>query len=402
MFTIFDSKSQLVPIKVWLNNGEQLEEECLQQALNLSNLPFAYHHICLMADTHSGFGMPIGGVLAADGVIIPNAVGVDIGCGMGFIETNIKKEKLSKEILQNLVGNIMRNIPTGFSRHKKKQSCIVLDLFVESQGEFLSKQPAELVKEIEQGYYQLGTLGGGNHFIEIQEDQQNNICIMVHSGSRNFGYKVANHFNSVAKELNNKWNNPIPVKYDLAFLPLETREGQDYFAWMNLALNFAAENRQRMLAVVMDSLSKSVPSCQFRTPVNAHHNYASMEQHFEKEVVVHRKGAIRAAKGDLGIIPGAMGSFSYIVEGLGNPESFQTCSHGAGRVVSRKKARETIAQEKTILDLKQLGVVLGKSKKDDISEESRFAYKDIEQVIDNQLDLVKPVKKLKTLAVIKG
>lgn len=401
MFVKFEFDIMKKPIKVWLENEEQIEDECWRQAINLSNLPFIYRWVALMPDTHAGYGMPIGGVIATDGVVIPNAVGVDIGCGMAFVETNIHKSELREEDYKNLVGQIMRNIPTGFRHHKKKQECNVLDFYLSSQKEMLRKID-ELYHEIDSGYYQVGTLGGGNHFIELQEDEEGMLCVMLHSGSRNFGYKVARYFNHIAKELNKKWNSSVPQSYDLAFLPVDDENGKAYVMWMNLALDFALENRQKMLKVVMEQLEKKIPHVEFMNEINAHHNYAAIENHYGKNVWVHRKGAIRAREGELGIIPGAMGSYSYIVEGLGNSESFHSCSHGAGRKMSRKKAKEEFSVEETIVDLKNRGVILGKSNKSDVSDECRWAYKDIDFVISQELDLVKPIKKLKTVAVIKG
>jgi tRNA-splicing ligase RtcB len=255
---------------------------------------------------------------------------------------------------------------------------------------------------IEEGYYQVGTLGGDNHFIELQEDEGGRLCIMVHSGSRNFGYKVARFFNNRAKEMNEKWPFPVPKEYDLTYLPLGTREADQYISWMTLALEFARENRQVMVEVVKERLADKLPGIEFGGEVNAHHNYAAAERHYGKEVWVHRKGAIRAGEGETGIIPGAMGSFSYIVRGKGNPESFCSCSHGAGRSLGRRQARERFPVEKTMIGLKEQGVILGKQNKRDVSEECRFAYKGIDFVIGQQLDLIEPVRRLKTIAVIKG
>ncbi|MGI6703814.1 MAG: RtcB family protein [Clostridia bacterium] len=401
MFVIFEKEKQRVPIKVWLENSEQMDEGCLRQALNLSNLPFVHKWVALMPDTHEGYGMPIGGVIAVEGAIIPNAVGVDIGCGVAFVETNKHKSELSPGEYKNLVGQIMRDIPTGFRHHAKRQRCETLE-----QSEFAKvmehKKMPEGLPQIEEGYYQAGTLGGGNHFIELQEDEEGRLCIMVHSGSRNFGYKVARFFNNWAKELNDRQSYPVPKEYDLAYLPLGTTEADQYISWMTLALEFARENRQLMLDVVKERLAAKVPGIEFGVEVNAHHNYAAKEYHYGKEVWVHRKGAIRAEEGETGIIPGAMGSYSYIVRGRGNAESFCSCSHGAGRSMGRRQARERFSVEKTMVDLKEQGVILGKQNKRDVSEECRFAYKDIDFVIGQQLDLIVPEKKLKTIAVIKG
>ena len=398
MFVIESKEKQNKPIKVWLEDQTQIEDGCLKQAINLSQLPFLHQWVCLMPDTHEGFGMPIGGVVALKDTIIPNAVGVDIGCGMAFVATNIHKSALSENEYKQLVGDIMRDIPTGFAHHKKKQPCTVLDKARSNFDGYVK----ELVDEIDRGYYQLGTLGSGNHFIEIQEDEDGFLGIMIHSGSRNFGFKIANYFNQVAKNLNEKWKSPVPKSFDLAYLPTETVEGKAYTQWMNLALEFARENRQKMLEVVKNKLEKKLHSITFHDEVNAHHNYAALEEHHGEQLWIHRKGAIRTLKGELGIIPGAMGSFSYIVEGLGNPETFTSCSHGAGRKMSRSKAKQVYSVDKTILDLNHQGIVLGKTKKSDISDECRWAYKDIDFVISQELDLIRPVKKLKTLCVIKG
>ena len=207
MFVIFEKEKQRVPIKVWLENSEQMDEGCLRQAMNLSNLPFVHKWVALMPDTHEGYGMPIGGVIAVEGAIIPNAVGVDIGCGVAFVETNKHKSELTPGEYKNLVGQIMRDIPTGFKHHAKRQRCETLE-----QSEFAKamerKKMPEGLPQIEEGYYQAGTLGGGNHFIELQEDEEGRLCIMVHSGSRNFGYKVARFFNNRAKELNERQSTP--------------------------------------------------------------------------------------------------------------------------------------------------------------------------------------------------
>lgn len=411
MFVIFKGKEQRVPIKVWLPGIEHLEEECLQQALNLSNLPFAFRHVALMPDTHTGYGMPIGGVLAAEGAIVPNAVGVDIGCGMGFIHTNVPAALLrgvstpSGNLAQYLVGQIMREVPQGFEHHRQPQHSKFLDDY---PLEKLYRYGADKLPTKAEAYLQVGTLGGGNHFIELQEDEAGLLGIMVHTGSRNFGYKVANYFNRLAKELNKKMKSPVPAHYDLAYLPLDTEEAQGYIGWMNFALAFARENRrlimERVWQIVFDGLRRfgGVQDVQVSLEVNAHHNYAAKERHFGREVWVHRKGAIRAEKGELGIIPGAMGSYSFIVEGLGNPESFNSASHGAGRVMGRKEAMRQFSVDEVLSDFARKQMILGKRRKGDTAEEYYKAYKDIEDVLEQQRDLVKPILKLKTVAVVKG
>ena len=410
MYVISNLENQRHPIKVWLPEGA-LEEGCLEQARHLAELPFIHKWVALMPDTHQGMGMPIGGVIATEGVIIPNAVGVDIGCGMAFVQTGIPAAALTEtqtksgSLLQCIVGDILRNIPVGFAHHQKPQHSRVIDEALGNIDQYAAVPG--LIPEIEAGHHQIGTLGGGNHFIELQQDEAGYVGIMLHSGSRHFGLKICNHFHQAARGLNSRWFSSVPDEYRLAFLPVGTDEGQGYIRYMNLALDFARENRDRMMEKVQEILAQWTVKVLGVTPafsdyVNCHHNYAALEHHYGKDVWVHRKGAIRAREGEVGIIPGAMGSASYIVEGKGNPESFASCSHGAGRRHSRKKAMEAFSVEQVMVDLKESGVVLGKHNKSDVAEESRFAYKDIEEVISNELDLVTPVKKLQTLGVIKG
>lgn len=412
MFVHFDKSKQQKPIKIWLEDIDQVEEGCLRQVINLSNLPFIHKWAALMPDCHQGYGMPIGGVIAADGVVIPNAVGVDIGCGICYVQTNVPAETLQIDtdgqgkLIQAITGQILRSVPTGFKHHKKKRHCTVLD---RADSQFPPKHLVKkLVPELDSGYYQVGTLGGGNHFIEIQEDEEGMTGLMVHSGSRNFGFKVCNYFNRLAKRLNKKWESPVPASHDLAYFPVDTEEGQQYISWMQLAQDFARENRSQIMDQVQkifsDYLKKYArkQDIKYDKPINCHHNYASFEHHYGKDVWVHRKGAISAKNGEMGVIPGAMGSYSYIVEGLGNPESFHSCAHGAGRVYSRKKAKRTFSVQEVMEDLNKLGVVLGKRRKGDVAEECRMVYKDIDFVLNQQLDLLRPVKKLKTLGVVKG
>lgn len=399
---MFVNTSNKVPIKIWMDNENSLELGALQQASNVANLPFVHKHVALMPDAHQGYGVPIGCVFATTDVIIPNAVGVDIGCGMGFVRTNIKAEQLDKGGLQQIVGSIMRGVPTGFSHHKKRQECCTLDEANNNWSWSLADYNDELEEEIERGYKQVGTLGGGNHFIEIQKDEDGFVCIMLHSGSRNLGYKIANTFNKLAKQLSKKWYSEVPSEWDLAYLPIDSDEGKDYIAWMNLALSFAQENRLAMMDVIQSILADRFYGCHFSEHINAHHNYATLENHYGKNVWVHRKGAIMVREGVMGIIPGSMGSSSYIVEGLGNQLSFHSSSHGAGRKMGRKEAMRQFPVQQTIEDLNEQDIVLGKISHKDVSEEARWAYKDIDSVISQELDLIKPVHKLSALAVIKG
>ena len=410
MFIIANENTK-APIKVWLPDETHADELCIEQAHHLANLPFIHKWVSLMPDAHAGMGMPIGGVIATTGVIIPNAVGVDIGCGMAFVGTDIKVDEIREvmtgngSLIQGIIGDILRDIPVGFRHHKNIQSCVTLDIALETMEKY--EASPELCGQIDAGYYQAGTLGGGNHFIELQEDDKGFLGIMIHSGSRNFGKQVCDYFHNLARDLNKKWYSDIPDEWRLAFLPMDTDEGKQYINWMNLALDFAAENRTKMMFAVRSKVEKWIGkhteiSFNYTDEINCHHNYAAIEHHYNKNVWVHRKGATRARAGELAVIPGAMGSYSYVVEGLGNEMSFCSSSHGAGRRFSRKGAMANFSTEEVMVDLQKQGVVLGKHNKYDVAEESRFAYKDIDEVMENQKDLVKPVKKLKTLGVVKG
>lgn len=410
MFVIYNDKTNF-PIKTWLSGIDKIEESCIEQAYHLSNLPFIHKWVCLMPDTHTGKGMPIGGVIAAKNVIIPNAVGADIGCGMVFTATNIKYKDIkdvkagTATLVQSIIGNIMRCVPVGRDGYKQKQPSSVLDSALENMDKY--EVNPELTHLIEEGYFQTGTLGSGNHFIELQEDENGYLCIMIHSGSRHLGKEICDYFHNKARALNQTWYSQVPDEYRLAFLPVQTREGQQYLNWMQLALDYAFENLERMLDKVCDVVKEQIEryaglSVSFFGQINCHHNYAALENHYDANVWVHRKGATRVRQGELAVIPGAMGSYSYVVEGKGNPESFCTSSHGAGRAYSRSGAMQKFTTEQVIVDLKERGVILGKRKKNDVAEECRFAYKDIDEVMAQQSDLVTPVRKLKTVGVVKG
>ncbi len=410
MFVLYNDNTKF-PVKIWLKDENQLEEKCLEQAYHLSQLPFLHKWVCLMPDTHAGKGMPIGGVIAAKDVVIPNAVGVDIGCGMDFIPTNIRIEEIKDvqtgngTIIQSIIGNIMRSIPLNAERYKTPQPSDVLDRAKEEMEKY--ETDTELVPLIDDGYFQVGSLGGGNHFIELQEDQDGYLCLMIHSGSRHLGKAICDHFHKKASELNKRWYSEVKDEYHLSFLPVHTDEGQQYIHWMNLAMDYAYENRAHMLdktcCIVKELIEKHTGhTVEFGQEINCHHNYAALEHHYDANVWVHRKGATRVREGELAVIPGAMGSYSYVVQGKGHKESFCTSSHGAGRNYSRTGARQAFSVEEVIVDLKEQGVVLGKRKKNDVAEECRFAYKDIDEVMAQQQDIVTPIRKLKTIGVVKG
>jgi tRNA-splicing ligase RtcB len=416
MFVIYDKAKDMVPIKVWLKDKSEIEESCLDQAIKLSELPFIHKWVSLMPDAHSGYGMPIGGVIATKGVIIPNAVGVDIGCGVSFMQTNIPVKLLKEHreegqsLLKLIIDLIMKSIPAGQTKHKSSIEHdgikrIEEDLIVSGQA---SKNKELFDSTFPNVYNQVMTLGSGNHFLELQEDEKGNLGIMIHSGSRNFGYRVAKYFNDKAIQLNKEWHSAVPEDWELAFLPVNSDIGKDYIDWMNSALAFAKINRTEMMKkareIVYTVLANNTDfeNVSESYVVDIHHNYASLENHYGENVWVHRKGATRVRQGELGIIPGAMGSNSYIVTGLQNPESFHSCSHGAGRKMSRKKALEKFTAVDILKDLSKKEVILGKQDTSNIADECQYAYKDIDSVMMQQEDLVTSIKKLKTIGVIKG
>lgn len=383
-----------LPIKLWLDD---IEDGALEQAANISRLPFVFKHIAIMPDSHQGYGMPIGGVMATKGVIVPNAVGVDIGCGMCAVKTSLTE--ISTEQIKLILGGskerkggIRSNIPVGFNWHKKAQDWIGFDSF-----------PRFCEPHIEKAQKQLGTLGGGNHFIEIQKGSDGNIWFMIHSGSRNLGHTIATYYNGVAQDLCRKWYSNVPEfkgQDGLAFLPLNDGVGVEYKKNMDFALAFAYENRLHMIESVKSEFL-NVLDCEFEPEINVHHNFAQLENHFGKNVMVHRKGATQARKEQLGIVPGSQGTKSYIVKGIGNPESFESCSHGAGRTMSRTKAQNNLdldEQRKLLDDQGILHAIRGKKDLD----EAPGAYKDISIVMENQKDLIEVVVELSPLAVVKG
>ena len=402
--------TEKIPIKLWLDN---IEEGALQQAKNLANLPFASKWISIMPDSHQGFGMPIGGIMATKGVIVPNAVGVDIGCGMCAVETSLTE--IDQDILKKIMGEIRKVIPVGFGHHKEKQDESLMPqgvgkrlnpLDLESRDRkfesCLPDQPDQypiVEREYKNALTQIGTLGGGNHFIEIQKGSDGYIWIMVHSGSRNFGLKIADYYNKKAIELNEKWHSQVPKEWQLAFLPIESEEGQAYLREMNYAVEFALANRKLMMDRIKDIFEAETGLCDYNEIINIAHNYASLENHFGENVWVHRKGATLARYGTIGIIPGSMGTKSYIVEGLGNKDSFESCSHGAGRKMGRKEAVRTLNLEE---EQKKMKGILGGPRNQNDLEEAPGAYKEIDEVMENQKDLVKIKIELKPLAVVKG
>lgn len=405
-------EGKLISVKSWCG---ELEDKAMDQAMNLAAHSKLFKHVALMPDAHCGYGMPIGGVIACKDAVIPNAVGVDIGCGMGAVKTSLKVDDFpDMRSIRELLNEVKKDVPLGKNRHQNKQSWEGFDCYLASRKltretlancglGWLSKGSFEVAEK------SLGSLGGGNHFIELQADEDGDIWLMLHSGSRNLGYKIAEYYHELALGINKANGDELPDE-ELAFLSTDSEEGQGYIRDMSFALEFAYENRQRMMAVFKEALQKFFPEVEFLKEVNIHHNYAGLETHFGEEVWVHRKGATSAKAGEWGIIPGSMGTSSYIVKGKGNPESFMSCSHGAGRKMSRTAACKKLTPE--ACDEAMEGIVFDrwrkihgrrwqKTKGLDLGEAPQ-AYKDIDEVIESELDLITPVVKLRPLGVIKG
>lgn len=383
--------SEQHPIKAWLDD---IEGGALAQAKNLANLPFIHHHVALMPDTHQGYGMPIGGVIATTGVVIPNAVGVDIGCGMGAVQTSLPG--IGTDQLKQVMAAIRQKIPLGFNHHRKPQAKTLMP-----QSPVPVAEMPVIAEEYRNALFQLGTLGGGNHFIEIQRGSDGHIWLMVHSGSRNLGFKVANYFNRRAAELNREQATPVPANWQLAGLAADGPVGRSYLRAMQYCVDFAYANRKLMMSRIKEALQAVVGPVTFAPMINIAHNYAALEEHYGQRVIVHRKGATRALAGEIGIIPGSQGTPSYLVRGLGNPESFQSCSHGAGRQMGRKQARQRLDLTREQHRLESQGIIHAVRSRRDL-DEAAGAYKEIDRVINDQLDLVEVMVELKPLAVIKG
>ena len=381
------------PVKIWT---DFVEDSAMCQIENLTTLPFLFHHLAIMPDVHTGMGMPIGGVLACKDAVIPNAVGVDIGCGMCAVKTNWKASDIPTEVLRKEIMKGIRNrIPLGKEHHVQPQE----------ECHLPTGHDIEKLKIVNGRYksilHEVGTLGGGNHFIELQKDEDDNLWIMIHSGSRNLGKRVGDYYNKMAQMLNERWYSVVPSKIHLPFFPRGTKEFGNYWDEMKYCVDFALCNRKLMMHRIEEVLSDALKGIEFEPMINIAHNYAAIEHHFGQDVIVHRKGATLAREGIVGIIPGSQGTASYIVEGLGNPDSFCSCSHGAGRVLSRTAAINTLDMDEEVKQLEEKGIVHAIRCQNDM-QEATGAYKDIESVIANQLDLVKIKTRLLPIAVIKG
>lgn len=377
-------------IKVWTDISG-IEQEALQQLYRMSRMPFIYEHIAVMPDVHVGKGATVGSVIATKGAIMPAAVGVDVGCGMLAAKTNLNANNLP-DSLSKLRLDIESVVPVGRGAHKSTKYGEKLDFSQLSVYEHLNK------KQVMKAQSQIGTLGSGNHFIELCLDQSKNVWIMLHSGSRNIGNEVAMMHIKIAKgEMKKAFINLEDP--DLSYLTEQTQEFKNYINDLFWCQDYAMQNRRIMFDNILKSMKRIYPKIEIiGHTTSCHHNYVSVENHFGENVYVTRKGAIKAGNGDIGIIPGSMGTKSYIVKGLGNNESYHSCSHGAGRKMSRTKAKSMFTHK----DLEKQTKGVECRKDSGVVDEIPSAYKDIDQVMRNQEDLVDITDVLKQIICIKG
>jgi tRNA-splicing ligase RtcB len=389
-----------VPVKIW-SDISSVESAALDQLKNTANLPFVFKHVAAMPDVHLGFGATVGSVIATKGAICPAAVGVDIGCGMAAYRTDLHPTVVQDKITAIRL-SIERSIPVGHEGNRK------LTKTVEGWKQWngfdgltvvgKDKDHREMLKRAQE---QLGSLGGGNHFIEICLDTNNAVWIMLHSGSRNVGKVVAERHIDKAKDLMKQMFIGLPDP-ELAYFAQGTAEFNNYLSDLEWCQDYAAQNRREMIERVLKDLSYAVhgepDAIKVDIKVNCHHNYASRENHYGENVIVTRKGAVRAREGDLGIIPGSMGTRSYVVRGLGNAESFCSCSHGAGRRMSRGEAKRRF----TVNDLQAQTLGIECRKDEGVLDEIPGAYKNIDEVMANQTDLVEVLHELRQIMCIKG
>src|SRR5437016_5471884 len=388
----------LVPVKVY--TGE-LEPAARQQLVNISKLPIVHHHVAAMPDVHLGIGATVGSVIPTKQAIIPAAVGVDIGCGMIARRLSLTTDDLDEERLRKVFNQISRDVPVGFESHNERDArAAAAKRFKRGLERIMQRHPGigKRVSKHTSWVHQLGTLGGGNHFIEVCLDESNRVWVMLHSGSRGIGNAIGSYFIELAKGDAQRNQVQLPDR-DLAYFPEGAQHFDDYVAALGWAQDYARANRAEMVDLVLEAMRRHLPSFEATgEAVNCHHNYVEREFHYGEHVWLTRKGAIRAGRGELGIIPGSMGARSYIVRGKGAAESFQSCAHGAGRRMSRHAAQKRFS----VADLEQqtAGVVCRKDK--GVLDEIPGAYKDIDEVMANQADLVPPLHTLKQGQCVKG
>jgi len=391
-----------VPVKCW-TRGVPFEAQARRQLLNVAQMPFVHSHVAAMPDVHYGIGATVGSVIPTVGAIIPAAVGVDIGCGMVAQRTSLDASQLPDQ-LGDVRSEIEASVPHGggkggrigawdevpkpAARAWRKLQRRYLEL-AERYPKILHKRPAQ----------QLCTLGGGNHFIEVCLDEQDRVWVMLHSGSRGAGNRIGTHFIQLARREMQRHSIHLPDR-DLAYLKEGSELFDDYVAAVEWAQEYARINRDLMLAATLKALSRHLPPFEVddKQAINCHHNYVAREHHFGRDVLLTRKGALKAGKGDLGIIPGSMGARSFIVRGKGNPDSFESCSHGAGRAMSRTAARKRFSLEDHVRATEGI-----ECRKDPaVIDETPGAYKPIDLVMEAQADLVDIVHELRQLVCVKG
>lgn len=388
-------KDQRLPVKVWTDD---IDYSTQQQLSNVANLPFVFKHVAAMPDVHLGKGATVGSVIATEKAIIPAAVGVDIGCGMNAIRLSLKAKDLPDNLLDIRLG-IESVIPLGAGGAHTQDQILGGHSIALRLSSILDKHP-DLTKRIKLPSVarQVGTLGSGNHFIELCLDENQDVWIMLHSGSRGIGNKIGMHFIEIAKKEMERHFINLPDK-DLAYLVEGSKHYDDYVEAVLWGQDYALLNRQAMMTKVITVLQKHLPKFTItQEAINCHHNYVQKENHYGQNVWITRKGAIRAREGDLGIIPGSMGDKSYIVRGKGNQESFCSCSHGAGRRLSRTKAANMYTEE----DLQTATQGIECRKDIGVIDEIPMAYKPIDDVMNNQTDLVEIVHTLKQIVNVKG
>jgi tRNA-splicing ligase RtcB len=387
-----------VPVKVYTS---EIEAAARAQLVNISRLPIVHHHVAAMPDVHLGIGATVGSVIPTLRAIIPAAVGVDIGCGMMATRLSLQAEDLDEKVLRSVFNQISRDVPVGFEQHGDRS---VRDHaakpFKKRLTRILERHPGigKRIGKNSHWAYQLGSLGGGNHFIELCLDEENRVWAMLHSGSRGIGNAIGSYFIELARRDAERTQLQLPDR-DLAYFPEGAAHFDDYVEAVGWAQDYARANRGEMMDIVLEALRRRLPSFEVTDQaVNCHHNYVEHEEHFGEQVWLTRKGAIRARAGDLGIIPGSMGARSYIVRGKGAAESFHSCAHGAGRRMSRNAAQKAFSV--TDLEKQTEGVICRKDK--GVLDEIPGAYKDIDEVMANQSDLVEVVHTLKQVLCVKG
>jgi tRNA-splicing ligase RtcB len=405
-YEVLGNEAGGVPIKAW-TVGVPFEEEAKRQLRAIAALPFIHKWVAVMPDVHRGTGATVGSVVATAGAVIPAAVGVDIGCGMIAVRTTLRAEQLP-DSLARVRSAIERAVPHGRTHHGgpgdrgawKDSPASHLEAWARLKPGYdaiVSKHP-RIGRGVDLAH--LGTLGTGNHFIELCLDEADHVWLMLHSGSRGVGNRIGSYFIELAKEDMRRFFIHLP-EADLAYLPEGTEHFADYLQAVSWAQEYAAINRELMLRSAVEALRQcgELPSFELTdAAVNCHHNYVSREHHYGKNVLVTRKGAVRAREGDLGIIPGSMGARSYIVRGKGNAESFHSCSHGAGRVMSRAEAKRRFSLE----DHVKATAGIECRKDAEVIDETPGAYKSIDAVMAAQADLVDIVHTLRQVVCVKG